>query len=310
MDTHERRLAQVVRDLMEAYALSAQIGRRLRAGDLEFSWIKRLVGESEESALYRLKEECHALFRTDPRAGQDELQAEEILDLAVGALFHEGMKFQESYYLTTTYGPKLERMLKERSEAAPLTKAFSRVFEAGRQRMLESEAETAELFDETRDQLLVVIRKHPHSGAIARSLLDDPIRTEQVFGVPVAALLQSIYGSASRGYEVAVESLIESGHFGEAASLLERQDGDTAEDGFRDTGRRFARGMQQYYAGNVHDAVDYLADWIEGGALGSETWTRLARRALQGIEETASGVDSDAQLAARVASLRESLSSD
>jgi hypothetical protein len=220
------------------------------------------------------------------------------------------MKFQESYYLTTTYGPKLDRMLKERSESAPLTKAFSRVFAAGRQRMLESEAETAELFDETRDQLLVVIRKYPHSGAIARSLLDDPIRTEQVFGVPVAALLQSIYGSASLGYEIAVESLIESGHFGEAASLLERRDGETVEGGFRDTSRCFARGMQQYYAGNLHDAVDYLADWIEGGARGSETWTRLARIALQCIEETASSVDSDAQLAERVASLRESLSSD
>jgi hypothetical protein len=68
--------------------------------------------------------------------------------------------------------------------------------------------------------------------------------------------------------------------------------------------------MQQYYAGNLHDAVDYLADWIEGGARGSETWTRLARIALQCIEETASSVDSDAQLAERVASLRESLSSD
>ncbi len=305
MDAHERRVARIVRDFMEAYALSAQIGRRLRAGDLEFSWVKRLVGESEECALYRLKEECHALFRGDPQARPDELQAEEIFDLAVGALFHEGMKFREGYYLTTTYGPRLDRMLKARSEAAPVTKAFSRVFEAGRQRMLESEAEASELFDETRDQLLVVIRKHSESGAIARSLLEDPIRTEQVFGVPVGALLQSIYGSASQGYQLAVESLIESGHFGEAAALLERSDGQVVELGFREMSRRFARGMQQYYAGNVHDSLDYLADWIEGGAPGAQDWTNHAGRVLESV--AAANAESDAELAERARSLSRSL---
>lgn len=305
MDVHERRLAQIVRDFMEAYALSAQIGRRLQAGDLEFSWVKRLVDESDESALYRLKEECHALFRSDPRGGSEEPQPEEIFDLAVGALFHEGMKFREGYYLTTTYGPKLDRMLKERSESAPLTKAFSRVFEAGRQRMLESEAEAAELFDETRDQLLVVIRKHPDSGAIARSLLDDPIRTEQVFALSVGALLQSIYGSRTRGFEIAVESLIESGHFGEAAALLERQEAEAAEGEALGMSRRFARGMQQYYAGNAHDSLDYLSDWVEAGACGSDGWKLLAQRALEAIAETAR--EADAELAARAETLRASL---
>jgi hypothetical protein len=304
MDLHERRLAQIVRDFMEAYALSAQIGRRLQAGDLEFSWVKRLADESDESALYRLKEECHALFRSDPRAMPEEPQAEEIFDLAVGALFHEGMKFREGYYLTTTYGPKLDRMLKERSESAPLTKAFSRVFEAGRQRMLESEAEAAELFDETRDQLLVVIRKYPQSGAIARALVDDPIRTEQVFDVPVGALLQSIYGSSPRGYQIAVESLIESGHFGEAAALLERQESGLDE---HDMSRRFARGMQQYYAGNAHDSVDYLGDWIEGGTCGSSQWKRLARRALAGVAETTR--EADSELASRAEALCDALNS-
>ena len=305
MEAHERRVAQIVRDFMEAYALSTQIGRRLRAGDLEFSWVKRLVGESEECALYRLKEACHALFRGDPRARRDELQAEEIFDLAVGALFHEGMKFREGYYLTTTYGPRLDRMLKERSEAAPLIKAFSRVFEAGRQRMLESEAEASELFDETRDQLLVVIRKLSESGAIARSLLEDPIRTEQVFGVPVGALLQSIYGSASHGYQLAVESLIESGHFGDAAALLERSDGQAADLEFREMSRRFARGMQQYYSGNVHDSLDYLADWIDGGAPGSPGWRDHAGRVLESV--AAANGESDAPLAERARSLCDAL---
>ena len=290
MDIHERLFAKIIRDFMEAYALSAQIGRRLQAGDLEFSWVDRLVGESEESALFRLKEECHALFRLDEEQS-DEVRAEEIFDLAVGALFHEGMKFREGYYLTTTYAPKLERMMREGGDAGPLAKAFSRVLEAGRQRMVESEAEAAELFNETRDQLLVVIRSLPASGAIARSLLEDPVRTEQVFDLPVGPLLESIYGSAASGYTAAVESLIASGHFGEAAQLLERDEAHVVGDAFRDLSRRFARGVESFYAGNLGDAVDFLADWIAGGALGAASWKDLASRALVAIETDVGEVD-------------------
>ncbi len=65
MDHRERRVAQIVRDFLEAYQLSAEIHEALAQGGLDFARVARLVGDSEESALYRLKEECHALFRLD-----------------------------------------------------------------------------------------------------------------------------------------------------------------------------------------------------------------------------------------------------
>ena len=69
------------------------------------------------------------------------------------------MKFREGFYLTDTYGPRLQRMMAEGSASGPLADAFWRVFEGGSRRMLESEAEAEQLFRETRDQLLIVLRQ-------------------------------------------------------------------------------------------------------------------------------------------------------
>jgi hypothetical protein len=286
MDFRQQRLAQIVRDFMEAYALSAQLGSRLRQGDLRFDWVERLVGDSEGSALFRLKEECHALFRFDKTASREELQAEELFDLAVGALFHEAMKFREGYYVTTTYGPRLERMMRTGSARGPLAEAFSRVIAAGRQRMTESAAEVEELFDETRHQLVVLLAQIPPSGPVARSLVADPVRTQHVFGVPVGDLLGEIYGSHAEGYWLAVEDLTASGHFAEAAELLDRTEVRTS--GVPcEQARTFALGMDRHYEGDPGGAVSNLRQWIESGANGPTRWRERALHALGDAAENA-----------------------
>ncbi len=274
---------------MEAYTLSDRIHGRLRSEDLEFSWIERLVGDTEESALYRLKEECHALFRLNGGRSRMELQAEELFDLAVGALFHEGMKFRESYYLTTAYGPRLERMMAEGSASGPLAEAFRRMFEAGRRRMLESENEVSELFRETRDQLFILLRQMMPTGAVARSLVEDVERTEAVFGMLLSNLLAQVYGSSHDGFKLAVESLLLNGHFAEAGALLERDElrgGD-----FRAAAESFALGMARYYAGDPQAALVALKRWVDEGARGEPAWRDLARRALGSLVSTTQNLD-------------------
>ena len=194
----EGRVAQIVRDFMDAYVLSARIGLQMQDGELDFETVERLVGESEQSALFRLKEESHALFRFDKTASQEELLAEELFDLAVGALFHEAMKFREGYYLTTSYRPHLEKMMRAGSASGHLAETFLRLFEAGQQRMMESALELVELFAETREQLLIMLHQSPESTAIARVLLADPERTERVFALDVNALFAQVFGSRER----------------------------------------------------------------------------------------------------------------
>jgi hypothetical protein len=303
MELRERRLAQIVRDFMEGYVLSQEVGRELRAGRLVFGTVARLVGDAEDSALYRLKEECHALFRLDDARPRTEVQAEELFDLAVGALFHETMKFREGFYLTDSYGPRLQRMMAEGSASGPLADAFWRVFEAGSRRMLESEAEAEELFRETRDQLLIVLRQLTASGAVARSLVENPARSEQVFAMPLSRLLADIYGTAERGYRLAVESLIENGHYSEAASVLELPEVAATANG----ALPFARGMASYYSGDNRAAVDSLARWRDEGTSSPALWRQSASRVLTSL---AGNVEiSDQKLAQRALALAGELTS-
>lgn len=284
MELRERRLAQIVRDFMEAFVLARRLGDDLRAGQLSFQTVTRLVGDAEDSALYRLKEMCHALFRLDATRPRTEVQAEELFDLAVGALFHETMKFREGFYLTDSYGPRLARMMSDGSAAGPLADAFWRVVEAGRRRMLESESEAGLLFRETRDQLLIVLRQLAASGSVARSLVEEPGRTEQVFELPLGALLADIYGSAARGYQLAIDSLIQNGHFAEAAAVLERPD--VSEAGVSSGALEFARGMASYYAGDNLAAVDSLARWQKAGASAPVLWRKSAAKVLSALALT------------------------
>jgi hypothetical protein len=305
MELRERRLAQIVRDFMEGYALSQEVGRELRAGRLAFGTVARLVGDAEDSALYRLKEECHALFRLDDARPRTEVQAEELFDLAVGALFHETMKFREGFYLTDSYGPRLQRMMAEGSATGPLADAFWRVFEAGSRRMFESEAEAEDLFRETRDQLLIVLRQLTASGAVARSLVEHPARSEQVFAMPLARLLADIYGTAGRGYQLAVESLIENGHYAEAAAVLEHPEARAA--GVTDAALPFARGMASYYAGDNLAAVESLARWHTSGASSPALWRQSAAKVLTALAQNVEL--SDQKLAKRALALATELTS-
>jgi hypothetical protein len=284
MKLRERRVAQIVRDFFEAYTLSDRIGVHLRAGDLDFARVQRFVGESEESTLYRLKEECHALFRHDVEAAgpQPELQAEELFDLAVGGLFHEAMRFREGYYLTTAYGPRLGRMMDEVSAPAALATAFRRVFEAGHRRMLESHAETQDLLRETRAQLRILLRQVPHGGILARTLVEHRARTEEVFGSDLPTLLDDVFGSAAEAYRLAIESLVEHGHYAQAAALLERDD--AREYAGWVGAEHFVGAMERFYAGAAQQALDLLAVWVAAGTPGPAAWPERACEVLDSIE--------------------------
>ncbi len=282
-ERRERRVAQIVRDYMEAVALAAAMRRQAEGGALEFDTVHRLVGDSDESALFRLKEECHALFRFAQDRPESELQAEELFDLAVGALFHEAMKWREGFYLTRTYGSRLERMVEAGTASAELADSFRRVFQAGSNRMRESQTEVMQLCEETREQLVHLLRQFPQSGAIARSLLERPELTAGVLGVALEELFDKVFGSSADAYALALHSLVESGHYGEAAELLMREEAPRSAP-LCASGVHFARGMECYVKGDAARAVSELRSWIESGRGGSRSWERLAVDALVELE--------------------------
>lgn len=294
----ERRVAQIMRDFMEAYELSNQVGLALDSDELDFQRVRRLVGDSEESALYRLKEECHALFRFDRERSESEIQAEELFDLAVGALFHEAMRFREGYYLTTRYAPRLE----SQREKGPLVAAFLNVIRAGHTRMREAGAEMLTLFDQTRDQLVILLREMSDSGVIARSLLEDTERASRVFGRPTTDLIEEIFGDPQRAARLAVENLIAFGHYREADDLVGRV---SATDSFSEHARSFAVAMDRYFSGETAAALEGLENWYASDGDGPDIWREQARRILDLMLENGNEPD----LGKRAQALRTQLGS-
>ena len=263
---------------MGAYTLARRIGTELAAGTLDFKNVDRFIGDSPRSLLFRLKEDCHALFRDPGPRPKQALRAEELFDLAVGALFHEAMKFRESCYLYSVYGPRVRRSL-ESGSGGSLPQGFARLFEAGYRRMVESEAETGELFRETRDQLRVLLREWSHTGEIARSLVAEPAQTEEVFEAPLAELLEEFFGSTETAYRLAVRRLTESGHYAGAVELLDRSE--VSVGSLKGIEPDLIRGLARYYAGDPCGALRLFTGWAREGARGRGSLQTRARSILQ-----------------------------
>ena len=277
----ERQLAQIVRDFIEVCIGAGRIGEALERGTLDFEQVERLIGDAEHHVLYRLKESCHSLFRLETSQPPEDVQAEQLFDLGVGALFHEAMKFREGVYLTLHYGPRLERIMAEGRAGGPAAKTFAKVIDAGIKRTRESSRESVELVRETCEQLQLVLRQRGGSGEVARSLVEHPRRTEAVFDMPLDELLGVVYGDAERGYSLAVEDLLLSGHFEQAGEVLGRSE-------VRDWPASrplasFAAGMAAYYDGDSAEAVKHLGAWIDDGAPGPVERTRQVRGVLRAI---------------------------
>jgi hypothetical protein len=145
--------------------------------------------------------------------------------------------------------------------------------------MLESEAETEELFRETREQLRVLLRDWSDGGEIARSLVADPDQTEAVFSTPLAELLREVFGSASRGYALAIGGLLACGHYRQAAELMGRPG--VAQIELEGVDPVLVRGLAAYYGGNPCEALQLLSAWAKEGADGMASLRARARAVLR-----------------------------
>ena len=130
MRSIESDLVYIVRDFLIVHRMFRDVTARYWSGALRFEQVQALVGDSEESVLFRLKERCHALFRADSEGEVVRVGPEALFDLAVGSLFHEAMKFRESLYQRDVYGPKV-RALSSASEpeVSLLFREFERIEE-------------------------------------------------------------------------------------------------------------------------------------------------------------------------------------
>jgi tetratricopeptide (TPR) repeat protein len=307
-------LVEIVRDYVEAHQLMRRLFARARRGDLRFAELEELVGDDEGSVLYRLKERCHSLFRPRAESSTLAMRREMLFDLAVGSLFHEAMKCRENIYQREFYEPRVRALRSHGDQDADaLFRDFEKALGGLTPRLEEGLRECETLLNHTREQLRVLLAEHREKGYVARYLLENRERVEDVFGMALDALLDWIHGGAAEGYDCAGRSYLVSGFFAEAEGAFAEA---IARGGKRNELERlsaYARGMAAYLAGDYRRSVEWLGRWIDTADEADARLADLAHAAVSRVGQLALGDDKQrvtadaAALLERLAAVRSEL---
>jgi tetratricopeptide (TPR) repeat protein len=269
-----------------------------RAGQLRFADVDTLFASDEGSALFRLKERCHALFRAGGSENRDARHREVLFDLAVGSLFHEAMKLRENLYQREVYAPRVRALGGATDQAAGLFREFERILTAGSESLEAGMGEIRELLDRTREQLAVLLAERPGDGHVVRYLLEHRPLVEEVFGGSLEDLLTQLYGSAHAGYAVAGRSYLASGYYGEAECALGEavaRGGDSLQ---LEPEAEYARGMHAYLRGGYGESIEHLGRWLSEASPHASELVDLAHAAISKVDGLASGEDRESVVSA------------
>lgn len=277
----------MVRDFLLADRMLRDLFSRLEAGELDFEDVQQLVSDDAGSVLFRLKEHCHALFRTGRGSIDGRAPRAALFDLAVGSLFHEAMKLRENLYQVMVYGPKVRALRRETgTEADDLFREFERILALAEARLAEARSETQALLAQTRAQLRGLLAATPDRGVVTRFLIDHAALVDDVFSDGIDGVLAEVHGSAFAGYEAAARSWLESGWFREAIATLEAARHRGANPQVMDRLGIYAAAMEQCVQGRYAAAITGLAAWVDADpAAADRPYVAQARAALQRIAE-------------------------
>jgi len=289
-------LVDIARDFLDAHRQMRGVFARHRDGSLRFEELAEFVGDDERSVLFRLKERCHASFRS-PEENARPMLREALFDLAVGSLFHEAMKFRENLYQREIYGPRVQALRSQagRNEAA-LFEEFARIQEGVSERLDEGLAETEVLLSQTLEQLRLLLAAHRDDPLIARFLAMRGEDLESAFGRSLDQILAEVYGDTATGYERAGHSLLCSGYYELAIRALRSAAGGGNDQNGLDALIAYGLGMQAYLARDYPTTVSRLSEWAATRARDEEAgdphgFVRLAQDAVARIGQLAEDGD-------------------
>lgn len=295
--------------LVSHQRLQAVFGR-FREGELRFHHLESLVAWDGESALYRLKDACHAFAREASSANDPALMRRTaLLDVAVGALYHESMKLRENLYQQEVYAPKIRSLRSEDFDGADgFFREFEKMLAMSVTGLAESAQESEALLVQARSQLRLLLASSQDDGLVARYLIERRSEVGAVFPDGLDVLLAEIHGAAAAGYLAAAESYLESAFYAEALDALDaanaRSPLEPADHGLS----ALAEGMLAFLEGRYDSTVERLGSWLDAGSPDARA-LRLAQGAVARIPHLTSGAagtapnGSDSQLVAAAAAL-------
>lgn len=258
----ESALVGIVRDFLRARRKLDALAELRSRGELRFADVEGFVGDDERSVLYRLKEHCHALFRT-PLAGTAPVRMGELFDLAVGSLFHEAMKLRENVYQQEVYAPRVESLRRSAGDDADsLILEFEKIIGSAGERVIETFDETRALFELTLAPLRRLLVDHRETGHLTRFLVEHRETVSEVFPEGLEDLLVLVHGSLEAAYGAAIHSYLESAHFEKARELIGSAGERCTLPGEFEALAEYASGMVAFLGGDYGASLDHLEAWV------------------------------------------------
>lgn len=282
---------QLLREYFVAHAALSDLFERGAIEDISFDALRALVGDNNESVLYRLKERSHALFRSEGGHESQAVRREALFDLAIGSLFHESMKLRENLYENEVYAPRLASLMEaEQGDPDDLFVEFERLLGRGQARRNEVVAEIRILLAQTRDQLRQLLIERAAERVVSRFLLRRREAVSATFPEGLEGLLEAMHGDVATGLIEAGRSLLESAYFVEARDTLREAQRCGPQSPAEIPGLLlYAEGMKAFLDGDYESCLAALESWDDSGASNLEgDFARLAASALSRLERLVS----------------------
>jgi hypothetical protein len=203
------------------------------------------------------------------------------------------------------YGPRVRALHTEAGEESKaLFDEFEKMLGAVDQRLDEGVRELETLVQQTGDQLRLLIGELNDDGAV-RFVIERPDEVEAVFGLPLDALLEEMYGIRREGFRERGRAYLSSGCVPSGARLLRARLEQTEADPAIERLLAYAEGMHDYISRDYASSVRHLAVWADSG-VPEPPLVALARDAVSSVVQLADGDDrtqiaSEADRAARPA---------
>jgi len=202
------------------------------------------------------------------------------------------MKLRENLYQREIYGPRVRALRPEAgAESKALFDEFEKMLVDVELRLEEGLREVEILFEQTGEQLRILLTEYAGDGFTARFLTERESAIDLVFGRSLHALFEEIYGSASAGFERAGRSYLSSGYFEPAVRCFESASHLGASEGTMMRMREYALGMQAYVARDYANCVRHLSVWADAAGEERRELLPLALDAVSRIGQLAEGDD-------------------
>jgi len=221
-DSQERVTQTLIRFLRARATFNDLIASSARRGGIPFDEVNAFV----EDQLFALKEESHALFRSDDVPDELGLSTAGLFDLLLGSLFHEMMKVKESRYQVERYAPRYEKLRTAvQHGSAPENGASflvegDRIVEGAKVAVGRDLKRAGEVFGEATAVLRHVLVENRDNALLARNLLDNRELVENVYEQEKGGLDGLIFemydGAPAQGYVLAATDLLDGGWYDRA----------------------------------------------------------------------------------------------